>query len=109
MIDREVQGNDIIVVPRQRIDSIVAFAFEEISEQAVSDATGRVIFDFSTLDYISSAGLRVVLKTAKQCRASGITFVLCGLSPMVAKTFDITGLSGLLTIVSDRAAALDTR
>jgi anti-anti-sigma factor len=108
-VDRELHGDDIVLVPRERIDSAVALAFEEIAELAVADATTRVIFDFSALDYISSAGLRVVLKTAKQCRTARLGFVLCGLAPPIAKTFEITGLSNLLTIVRDRTAAFDTR
>jgi len=104
--DLELIKGAMIVTPRERVDSAVAPAFELIAMDAVHRARKRVVIDFSAVDYISSAGLRVMLVVAKESRACNLAFVLCGLRPDVLKVFETTGLAGLLSIASDRSAAL---
>ena len=55
---------------------------------------------------MSSAGLRVVLGTAKTLRPAGRSVVLFGMQPMVREVFDISGFSDFLAIVLDEPAAL---
>ncbi|KQY16340.1 hypothetical protein ASE23_20380 [Rhizobium sp. Root73] len=55
--------------------------------------------DMAGLDYVSSAGLRVMLKTAKASRAAKKKLVLAGLQPAVQEVFDISGFTALFVIV----------
>src|SRR5262245_13374455 len=104
--DLELIEGAIIVTPRERVDSDVAAAFEQVAMEAVHRARKRVVVDFSAIDYVSSAGLRVMLVLAKESRARDLDFVLCGLRPDVLKVFETTGLAQLLCIAADRTAAL---
>ena len=54
-------------------------------------------FDLAKLDYISSAGLRVLLSSQKTMNKQG-TMVISGVSPEVKEIFDVTGFSDILTI-----------
>ena len=55
--------------------------------------------DFSRLDYISSAGLRVLLVAQKMMKKSGGAMSIANVSPAVKEVFDITGFSDILTIM----------
>ncbi|MEO8329077.1 MAG: STAS domain-containing protein, partial [Candidatus Nanopelagicales bacterium] len=58
------------------------------------------------LDYISSAGLRVLLGAAKKLRASGGTLGMFGLNQSVREVFDISGFSAILSVYPSEAEAL---
>jgi anti-sigma B factor antagonist len=100
----ETFGEASVLVPVARVDSATAKAFEAKVLQVVNSGAPRIILDFSELDYISSAGLRVVLVGAKMTRAPR-KFVLCGMKPHIREIFDVSGFAKILSIHSDRAAA----
>ena len=103
---REEQADGVMVlVPIARVDSATAKAFEGRVLAAVNTGAAKIIIDFAELDYISSAGLRVVLVGAKMTRAPR-KFALCGMKPHIREIFDVSGFARILTILPDRAAAL---
>ncbi len=65
-----------------------------------------VALDFTALDYISSAGLRVLLGAAKQLRGSGGTLRIFGLNPSVREVFEISGFSTILSVYPSEAEAV---
>jgi len=65
----------------------------------------KLVVDFTALDYISSAGLRVLLGTAKKLSAGG-ALRLFGLNETVREVFEISGFSTILTVVRTEADAL---
>lgn len=73
---------------------------------AVLAGARKVALDFSALDYISSAGLRVLLGAAKQLRASGGTLRVFGLNQSVREVFEISGFSAILAVHPSEAEAL---
>lgn len=94
-----------VLVPIARVDSATAKAFEAKVLQVVNAGAPKIVIDFSELDYISSAGLRVVLVGAKMTRAPR-KFALCGMKPHIREVFDVSGFAKILAIHPDRAAAL---
>ena len=92
-------------MPKARVDSSSAKAFEIKVVAAIGTKASRILVDFSDLDYISSAGLRVVLVGAKMTKAPR-KFALCGMKPQIREIFDMSGFSKILTIHTDRATAL---
>jgi anti-sigma B factor antagonist len=104
-IREETVGEAVILVPKARVDSSSAKVFEAKMVAVVGSGAKRIIIDFSELDYISSAGLRVVLVGAKMTRAPR-KFALCGMKSQIREIFDMSGFSKILAIHADRAAAL---
>ncbi len=73
---------------------------------AVLVSARKVALDFSELDYISSAGLRVLLCAAKRLRASGGTLRMFGLNQSVREVFEISGFSTILPVYPSEAEAI---
>ena len=76
------------------------------SLEAVLASARKVVLDFTNLDYISSAGLRVLLGAAKQLRASGGKLGMFGLNQSVREVFEISGFSSILAVHQSEAEAL---
>ena len=66
----------------------------------------KLLVNFENLDYISSAGLRILLATAKKLKASQGDLKICCLNETVREVFDISGFSTILTVVSSEDDAL---
>lgn len=98
-------GDAAILIPVARVDSATAKAFEGRVLQVVNSGAPKIIVDFAEMDYISSAGLRVVLVGAKMTRAPR-KFVLCGMKPHIREVFDVSGFARILNIQPDRDTAL---
>jgi len=73
---------------------------------AVIPGARSVALDFTALDYISSAGLRVLLGAAKQLRVSGGTLRMFGLNQSVKEVFEISGFSSILSVYPSEAEAV---
>ncbi|CAA7627481.1 STAS domain-containing protein [Magnetospirillum sp. SS-4] len=104
-IREETIGDATVLVPLARVDSSSAKAFEAKVLAVVNSGATKIVIDFSELNYISSAGLRVVLVGAKMTRGSR-KFVLCAMKPNIREIFDVSGFAKILAIHPDRAAAL---
>jgi len=87
-----------------RVDSANAASFEKELLGLFDTPPTRILLDLSALDYISSAGLRVVLMAAKRAKQTQGRLVLCGMQPHVREVFEISGFVKILEIVADRAA-----
>ena len=66
----------------------------------------KLLIDFAALEYISSAGIGVVVATAKKLSPAGGSLRLCGLNETVSQIFEITGLNKVFRIFEDRRQAL---
>ena len=89
-----------------RIDSVSALELE-IGVQAALDALPPgLVLDFGGVNFLSSAGLRVMLSAAKRCRKQNTKLALHSLPPTIAEVFELGGLTAFLPIHADRDAAL---
>jgi anti-sigma B factor antagonist len=82
-----------------RLDSNTSQSFEKRLLDAISDGTKNVIIDFKELDYISSAGLRVILKATKTLKRQDGKIMLCSMQDYVKEVFEIAGFDSFLPIV----------
>lgn len=99
-------SNDIhIVAITGSLDSTTSPEAQKSLDVVLAGAR-KMALDFSGLDYISSAGLRVLLGAAKQLRASGGKLGMFGLNQSVREVFDISGFSSILPIYPSEAEAL---
>lgn len=79
-----------------RLDTTTVSELEDVLNTALEGITD-LVFDFSDLEYISSAGLRILLKTQKQIQKTG-TMIVRGANDMVLEIFEVTGFNDILTI-----------
>ncbi len=88
-----------------RLDSISAPTLEVGLIKVVANEKA-VVLDMADMNFVSSAGLRVLLVAAKKCKASGHRLALCGLAPEVRLVFDISGFMALFSIYPGRTEAV---
>lgn len=91
-----------------RLDSSSAPTFESDLAGFIESGHDQLILDFTNLDYIASAGLRVVLATAKRLKAKETgKFGLCGLNENVTEVFEVSGFTSILKIFKDQKTAIE--
>ena len=90
--------NQVLVTIEGRLDTVTSSEFEKNMATYFSMPGVHLILDCAAMEYISSAGLRVVLMAHKNITAKGGTFSLRNLSKEVRSVFDMTGFSRILTI-----------
>ena len=104
---QEQQAGEVtILVPQGRIDSSNAKAFESGVLSAIDGGSRQLLLDLGDINYMASAGLRVLLLAAKRLQSLGGKLVLCSLSDRVHEVLKIAGFNTLLDIRSDRESAL---
>ncbi len=79
-----------------RLDTLTAPELEAVLNDALADAE-ELTFDFEKLDYISSAGLRVLLAAQKTMNRQG-TIKVIHTNEMIREIFEVTGFSDILTV-----------
>lgn len=89
-------GEKLSVILSGRLDTTSSPSLEAELKQSVNGIK-ELVFDFSGVEYISSAGLRVLLAAQKVMNRQG-SMKLTGVSADVMEVFDITGFSDILTI-----------
>ena len=95
-IDKKLEGSTLTLALEGRLDTTTAPELEQVI-RAELDHVDALVFDFGKLEYISSAGLRVLLSAHKAMAKKGgmkVTHV----SEMVMEVFEVTGFSDILTV-----------
>ena len=89
-------GNALTVKVSGRIDSVTSAELEDSLQGELDDVTD-LTFDFSELEYISSAGLRILLFSQRRMNKQG-KMKVTGINDTVREIFEVTGFLGILTI-----------
>ena len=95
-IEKKLNGDVATLVVTGRLDTQTAPELEKEVDGVVSDVK-ELVFDMNGLEYVSSAGLRVILKAQKIMNAKG-SMKLTGVNDSIMEVFDITGFLDILTI-----------
>jgi anti-sigma B factor antagonist len=98
-IVEEKQGVIYTFKIKGRLDSNTSQEFEKRVFDVITNGTKSVIIDFKDLDYISSAGLRVILKATKALKREDGKIMLCAMQDYVKEVFEIAGFDSFLPIV----------
>jgi anti-anti-sigma factor len=88
-----------------RIDALTGPNLQSAVGSAIDGGNPRVIFDMSEVTYISSAGLRLIVVTAKQAKAANGGFAIFGLQSSVNEVFEISGFGSIIPIASNETEA----
>jgi len=103
----ENQKEDISIFKLNgRLDSNTSPALEKKLVSAIENGIRNMVIDFENLDYISSAGLRIILKTTKDLKRTNGQIVLCAMQDYVREVFEIAGFDTFLPIFSTVDEAL---
>lgn len=101
----DVVGDLTVVTLPARIDTISAGAMEKRLNELLDAGARKIVADFGSNEYISSAGLRVFLAALKFLEKNDGRIVLCAMTPFVADVFQISGFNELFEIVGTREEA----
>ena len=97
-INKNFTGATLTLKIEGRIDTTTAPMLEAELKHSVTSDVQNLIFDFAKVEYISSAGLRVLLAAQKVMKKQG-TMTVQHVNDVIMEVFEITGFSDILTIV----------
>ena len=95
-IEKKINNEAATLIVSGRLDTQTAPELENELD-AVLSGLKELTFDMTNLEYVSSAGLRVILKAQKAMNAQG-SMKLTGVNDSIMEVFDITGFLDILTI-----------
>ncbi len=95
-IDRNLSGSSLTIAITGRLDTATAPQLEGELKRSVAGVM-ELVFDFAGLEYISSAGLRVLLSAQKVMNRQG-SMVIRNVNDVVSEVFEVTGFADILTI-----------
>jgi anti-anti-sigma factor len=79
---------------------------KEVGDLVAGTAAKNVVLDFRRVDFVSSAGLGMLIRVKKRCSERNMALCLCGVTPTVEEAIRITGLNQLFQIAPDSAQAI---
>lgn len=95
-IIKTVNGNELTIALEGRLDTATAPQLEAQLGQSIGGAQ-KLIFDFAALEYLSSAGLRVLLGAQKTMNKQG-EMVVRNVNETITEIFEVTGFCDVLTV-----------
>lgn len=95
-----------VVRPTGRLDGSNAPEFERALQALLAAGTTKLLLDLGQLDFISSAGMRVVLMAGKGLRARQGRMALSGVHGMVKEIFEVSGFLSLFEVAADAEAGV---
>lgn len=95
-IEKKIENGNVTLVISGRLDTTTAPELEQTVD-GVLDGAKELVFDMTGLEYVSSAGLRVILKAQKAMHTQR-SMKLVGVNDSIMEVFDITGFLDILTI-----------
>lgn len=102
----EKLGSAAVVRIGGRIDAQTAQELEDACNAFIDQGEKVLILDFTNVRYISSWGLRAILRTGKKLTGSGGRLIPCGMSAMLKEVFQVSGFDSLFRSYPTMEAAL---
>jgi anti-anti-sigma factor len=104
-INATKDGDILIIGLKGRLDANTSPSLEDRLVGLIDGGQTRFLVEFTEVDYISSAGLRVLLMVAKRLKNVNGRIVLASLKDHIKEVFDIAGFSSVLTIYASEKDA----
>lgn len=96
----------IVLAIKGRMDVIAAMQYEKTIAECLQRGDRKFVVDLNTLDYISSAGLRSLLTSAKKIKEAKGTANFCNINGVVKEVFAMSGFDSILPIFKSVKEAL---
>ncbi|OEU66796.1 MAG: anti-anti-sigma factor [Desulfovibrio sp. S3730MH75] len=97
--------NATIVRMEGRLDALTSPNFEDAVCKLIKAGEIRIVFDLGDLEYISSAGLRAILSTAKRLKAEEGAIAFANITGMISEVFEISGFGSMFNIYGSALTA----
>lgn len=95
-IIKTVDGGTTCLAVSGRLDTLTSGDLSKELDGVFAGNVGDIIFDFAALDYVSSAGLRVLLSTQKKVSEAGAEMKITGANEDIKEILDITGFTSFM-------------
>ncbi len=105
-ITQRVEGDITVFLPNGRIDTLAAAELDQALQSAISAGKHNMVVDMSSVEYISSAGLRALAAVQVRSRAEGGDMKLAALNKRVTRVFNIVGFDLLMSLHGTSDAAI---
>ena len=99
--------NIVILTPPERLDTTSSPDMEQKILAEIERGASRIVIDLAGTTFVSSAGLRVILKVAKLLHQKGGKLGLCGLSDQINEVFEVSGFTTLVNVYPSFADAAE--
>ncbi len=99
-MDTKAVNGVMVVTLMRKFDSDTAPEVEAALKDIMGKGGKKIVCDFSSVDYINSNGLRILLSAAKMMTKSGGKLAICSLKPQVRNVFEIAGFNQIFRIFS---------
>ena len=96
-IEKTIDNGKAVVKLSGRLDTVTAPELETALKE-ILPGISELVFDLETLEYVSSAGLRVLLSAQKTMNLQG-EMKVCNVNETIMEIFEVTGFSDILTIL----------
>jgi len=106
-ITQQEENGIVTIAIKGRLDADSSPEAEKVVKEALEGQSTRVLFNLGALEYLSSAGLRVLLSTAKEMRRREGKIVLCSLNEFVKEIFEVSGFQSLIPIVDSVESGIE--
>lgn len=97
-IEKTQNGTEVTLALSGRLDTVTAPQLEEKIQESL-EGTKTLKLDFESLEYLSSAGLRVLLTTHKAMTKGGGIMEISHVNDVIHEVFEVTGFLDVLNIV----------
>ncbi len=105
-IKEETSGDILILRMNGRLDAVSSPAAERKVFDYVNKEQHKILFDFSGVDYLSSAGMRMLLSVAKKLKTLSGKLVICGLTTNVMDVLKMSGFDHVLDLAGSQEDGL---
>ena len=105
-IQSKVGNGFTVLTINGRLDAVTSATAEATINVAIEAGASHLILNLAGLDYVSSAGLRILLVTAKKLSRQNGKIVLCGLQDTVKEVFTISGFLSIFPVSANETEAV---
>ncbi|WP_316898695.1 STAS domain-containing protein [Pseudodesulfovibrio indicus] len=100
------QDGVVILAVDGNLDGEGTQALEEKVLALLESGTSKLLFDFSSLDYINSSGLRVLVLAYQRLKKNAGTVAICGVKDYIQEVFEVSGYDKIFPLYAARGDAL---
>ena len=100
------EGDTKIVMLQGKLDTNSTPNAESEINSLLDNGVNKLLINFEQLSYISSAGLRLLLATAKRLQGSGGDLRVCSLNEMATEVFELSGFTAIINVFASEQEAL---